>query len=495
MVDQIKREECCGCSACAAICPKGCIQIQQDIEGFYYPKLNVKECIECKRCLDVCPVNQKDDTKSQEEKTVWAYAGKNANLLEQYSSSSGGIFILLANHIIQKGGVVFGAAFNNDFYVRHIGVESKEQVKQLQGSKYVQSYLGDTFLQVKTSLKKGRTVLFSGTPCQIEGLLHFLGKPYKNLITVDLLCTGVPSPKVWADYLEYRKKQAYAKEIKYINFRNKSGGWEDYRLCFSFDNGIEYSNSSKEDIYMRGFLCGAFLQKACYDCKFKTEKRNSDLTLGDFWGIKKELPEQYNPYGVSAILVHSAKGEKLIKELNQAQLTDISVESILKGNKNALRSNAATVRRNIFFDLYLNKNFSLTEAIQKAVGQDAGSGRLRQYFGLFRQWIENLQNNKYLYEVLEKKEVHKVGIIGLGDVGKRFIAELQLDDSNIEICYILEENDIKFEDKLKETKSKTCDLIIICSFVNFYELRERLLRAGYNKEIIISLKDLVTGIC
>lgn len=494
MIDQIKREECCGCSACAMVCPKGCIQMQQDIEGFYYPKLNLQDCIECKRCITVCPVNQKNNLISKEKKKIWAYAGNNINLLEQYSSSSGGIFILLANWIIQKGGVVFGAVFNQDFYVRHIGIESKEQVKQMQGSKYVQSNLEDTFLQAKTYLEKGRMVLFSGTPCQIEGLLHFIKKPYENLITVDLLCTGVPSPKVWADYLKYRTEQAQAKEIKSINFRDKSGGWENYRICFSFDNGIEYSNSSREDSYMRGFLSGAFLQKACYNCKFKSEKRNSDLTLGDFWGIKKELPEQYNPYGVSAILIHSEKGEKLIKELNEIQLTEVSVESILRGNKNALRSHAAIVRRDLFFDLYQNKNFALTEAIQKAVGQDIGSGRLRQYFSLFKQWIENLQNKKYLYETLKKKGVYRVGIIGLGDVGRRFVAELKLEDSDIEICYILDENDIEFEEHLKETKAKNCDLIVICSFVNFYELREYLLRAGYNKEMIISLKDLVTGI-
>lgn len=494
MIDQIKREECCGCSACAAICPKECIQMQQDIEGFYYPKLDSQNCIKCQRCLTVCPINQKDNQISKEEKKVWAYAGSNTNLLEQYSSSSGGIFILLANWIIQKGGVVFGAAFNQDFYVKHIGIESKEQIKQLQGSKYVQSYLGDTFLQAKTYLEKGRKVLFSGTPCQIEGLLRFIGKPYEDLITVDLFCTGIPSPKVWADYLEYRKEQAHAKEIEYINFRNKSGGWENFRICFSFDNGIEYSNTPKEDSYMRGFLCGAFLQKACYNCKFKSEKRNSDLTLGDFWGIKKELPEQYSPYGVSAILVHSEKGEKFIKELNDIQLTEVSVESILKGNKNAFRSHTALARRKMFFDLYQNKKLALDLAIQKVVGQDIGTGRLRQYFNLFKQWIENLQNKKYLYETLEKKKIYKVGIIGLGDVGKRFMAELELDDSNIEICYILDENDIEFEKKAKEVKSKACDLVVICSFVNFYELREHLLRAGYNKEMIISLKDLVENI-
>ena len=203
MIDQIKREECCGCSACAAICPKGCIQIEQDLEGFYHPKLNSQNCIECKKCLTICPVNQKETSiyPETEERVTQAYAAYNTDLLQRYTSSSGGIFTLLANWVIEKGGIVFGAAFDENFQVKHIKVDSKEQIKKLQGSKYVQSQIGDTFLKTKTYLEEGRFVLFSGTPCQIEGLLHFLKKPYENLITIDVFCTGVPSPKIWKDYL------------------------------------------------------------------------------------------------------------------------------------------------------------------------------------------------------------------------------------------------------------------------------------------------------
>lgn len=491
MINQIKREECCGCSACAQACPMDCIHMEQDTEGFYYPKLDSATCIECRKCLNICPVNQEKKLIYSKDKILKAYAGFNKNLLEQYNSSSGGIFILLADLIIQKDGVVFGAAFDQDFQVKHICAESKEQIKQLQGSKYVQSYIGDTFLQAKKYLESGRLVLFSGTPCQIEGLLHFIEKPYENLITVDLLCTGVPSPAIWNDYINYRKEQACAEKIEYINFRNKSGGWENYMIYFSFDNKIVYSKNSKEDIYMKGFISGAFLQPSCYNCKFKGEKRNSDLTLGDFWGVKKEQPECYNSYGVSAILVHSGKGEKLLNELNKVKLTEVPVESILKGNKNALRSITALTRREWFFNLYKNQKLPLDEAIQKAVGQDIGQGRLRQYFNLFKQWVENLQNRQFLYEKLAQMGAFKVGLIGLGDVGKRLKAELELDYSDIKICYMLDEDDIEFKNKLKEFKTKQCDLIIICSFVSFYELREQLLRAGYNKEIIVSLKELV----
>ncbi len=493
MIDQIKREECCGCSACAAICPKGCIQIEQDLEGFYHPKLNSQNCIECKKCLTICPVNQKETSiyPETEERVTQAYAAYNTDLLQRYTSSSGGIFTLLANWVIEKGGIVFGAAFDENFQVKHIKVDSKEQIKKLQGSKYVQSQIGDTFLKTKTYLEEGRFVLFSGTPCQIEGLLHFLKKPYENLITIDVFCTGVPSPKIWKDYLEYRKEQACAEKIEHINFRNKSEGWENYRVYFSFDNGIEYSKGSKEDSYMQGFIRGIFLQPACYQCKFKEIKHNSDLTLGDFWGIRKELPEYYNFYGVSAILVHSQKGEKILKQLDQIKLKEVSVESVLRGNKNAVKSVTAFARREIFFDAYENQKLTLTEAIKKAVGQDIGQGRLRQYFNLLKQWVENLQNKQFLYEKLLQKEVHKVGLIGLGDIGRRLKQELELDPNNIEICFILDENEIEFEQQLEEVKSKSCDLIIICSFVDFYELRERLLSKGYLKEKIVSLKDLV----
>ena len=205
---------------------------------------------------------------------------------------------------------------------------------------------------------------------------------------------------------------------------------------------------------MQGFIRGIFLQPACYQCKFKEIKHNSDLTLGDFWGIRKELPEYYNFYGVSAILVHSQKGEKILKQLDQIKLKEVSVESVLRGNKNAVKSVTAFARREIFFDAYENQKLTLTEAIKKAVGQDIGQGRLRQYF-------------------------------------KRLKQELELDPNNIEICFILDENEIEFEQQLEEVKSKSCDVIIICSFVDFYELRERLLSKGYLKEKIVSLKDLV----
>ncbi len=491
MIDQIKQEECCGCGACAQVCPADCINVEQNTEGFYYPKLDPSKCIECKKCINTCPVTQREISVHSNNKMLKVYAGYNTNLLEQYSSSSGGIFILLAELVIEKGGVVYGAAFGQDFIVKHICAKSKEQLKQLRGSKYVQSYTGNTFIQVKNYLQDKCLVLFSGTPCQIEGLLRFLGKPYENLITIDLFCTGVPSPGIWQDYLNYRKKQAYAEKITCINFRNKSAGWEDYRVCFSFDNGIEYSKGSKEDIYMKGFISGAFLQPACYNCKFKGVERNSDLTLGDFWGVKKEQPECYNPYGVSAILVQSEKGENLLKELAKAWLKEVPVESVLKGNRNALRSITALARREMFFDLYTKNKLPLTEAIQKAVGQDIGTGRLRQYFNLFKQWVENLQNRQFLYDKLSRMDVSRVGLIGLGDIGKRLKAELELDNSHIKICYILDENDIRFAKQLEEVKTQPCDLIIICSFVSFYELREQLLRAGYNKEIIVSLKELV----
>lgn len=491
MINQIDQKECCGCGACVQVCPMDCINIEQNIEGFYYPKLDSAKCIKCKKCINTCPVNQKEISVLPKDKILKAYAGYNTNLIEQYSSSSGGIFVLLAELVIEKGGVVFGAAFGQDFQVKHMCAESKEQLKYLKGSKYVQSYTGNTFIKAKNYLQDKRLVLFSGTPCQIEGLLHFLGKAYENLITVDLFCTGVPSPGIWSDYLNYRKEQAYAKKPTCINFRNKASGWEDYRVCFSFDNGIEYSKGSKEDIYMKGFISGAFLQQACYNCKFKNIERNSDLTLGDFWGVKKEQPECYNTYGVSAIIVQSEKGEKLLKKLDKAWLKEVPVESILKGNRNALRSITALARREIFFDCYTKRKLSLAESVQTAVGQDIGTGRLRQYFNLFKQWIENLQNKKFLYDKLSQMGAYRVGLIGLGDIGKRLKEELELDNSNIKICYILDENDTRFIEHLKEVKTKPCDLIIICSFVSFYELKEHLLRAGYNREIIVSLKELV----
>lgn len=226
MIKTNDKKDCCGCSACVQRCPKQCISLYEDEEGFLYPRVDKTVCIDCGLCEKVCPVlNQ-----SEGHEPIAVYAAKNPNEEIRMQSSSGGIFTMLAERIIDEGGVVFGACWDKDWNVVHDYAESKEDIAKFRGSKYVQSNIGETFKQTETFLIEGRKVLFSGTPCQIAGLKHFLLKDYDNLLTIEIICHSVPSPGVWKKYLteELNSNGLTIGDIQQINFRDKSTGWETY---------------------------------------------------------------------------------------------------------------------------------------------------------------------------------------------------------------------------------------------------------------------------
>lgn len=222
MISIKDKSKCCGCNLCAIVCPKKCIQMVSDKEGFWYPQINKHACIKCGKCERICPVINKQTMPRNTGRK--AYAAIHANEKIRLASSSGGIFTAIAEKVIDRGGVVFGAAFNKDFEVEHIYVERKEDLAKFRGSKYVQGKMGDIYLRVLEFLKMGRPVLFSGTPCQIGALKAFLGKEYDNLLTVDLICHGVPSPMIWSKYVNYRKSLDSTSDLQFVSFRDKQGG-------------------------------------------------------------------------------------------------------------------------------------------------------------------------------------------------------------------------------------------------------------------------------
>lgn len=229
------------------------------------------------------------------------------------NSSSGGMFYLFAKKVICADGVVFGARFNGDWEVEHCYFENIEEISSYMQSKYVQSYVGDTFQEAKKFLESGRSVLYSGTPCQISGLKAFLGKNYPNLITIDFICHGVPSPMVWRKYLS---EISGGKAIKSINFRDKTEGWIEYSLKIDYQDGSVYRKTLREDVYMQGFLQDLYLRPSCYACSFRGIERDSDITLADFWNGQKVLPDMVDNKGTSVILVHTETGKKILEDVN-----------------------------------------------------------------------------------------------------------------------------------------------------------------------------------
>jgi coenzyme F420-reducing hydrogenase beta subunit len=329
------KKKCMGCTACLNICPKSCISMVQDDEGFLYPKVDVKECIQCGGCKKICPIKEeKIEDKSLDDVEVFACVSKNKDILME--SSSGGVFTHLANVIIDNVGVVFGAAYDDKFNVYHTYTENKEELSKFRGSKYVQSDLKNTFKEVREFLLKDKYVLFSGAPCQVAGLKKYLKKDYPNLITCDFICTGVPNPKVYRAYVDYYKEK-FKLEVKNIEFRNKTYGWDNFSLLIDFKNK-KYLSNRYFDAYIQAHFSHIFLRPACYKCQFKKCNSESDIKLADYWYIKEVHPEIYNYNGVSLVINQSAKGKELFSRITY------TINSIPSTIENVIKTNASFTR-------------------------------------------------------------------------------------------------------------------------------------------------------
>lgn len=345
MIDCIINDNCTGCHCCINICSNECINMNPNNEGFLYPVVNYSNCINCGKCVSVCPIINKNDLTNN----PIAYACFNKDKIIRLNSSSGGIFTILAEKVIDCGGVVIGAVFNKDFEVKHDIVETYENIRLLRGSKYVQSTVGYTYKKTKDFLLSGRKVLFSGTPCQIAGLKTYLSKPYPNLITVDIICHGVPSPYVWKTYIQFRESKAGSK-IKSINFRSKNTGWKQYSVLFSFVNNSVYNKIFSEDIYMKAFLKNICLRPSCYNCNFRSLNRQSDITLADFWGIQNLLPDMDDDNGTSLIFLNSQKGRQVFKSIsNNIFYKEVEITDAVKYNISAIISPEQNLNRKEFF--------------------------------------------------------------------------------------------------------------------------------------------------
>jgi len=349
----IEKKNCSGCHACYSICPKQCIKMCEDEEGFWYPQIDKEQCVNCGACKKVCPVLKEYQPNPRGK----AYACINKDEGIRMKSSSGGIFTLLASAVIEQGGVVFGVAFDSDFSAFHTYVEDKTELEKLRGSKYVQSRIFDTYKKVKEYLDLKRIVLFSGTPCQIGGLKTYLGKEYDNLIMQDIICHGVPSPLVWQKYITLRETKAGSK-IGRTFFRHKKYGWKTYSVRFEFSNRTEYEQIFSKDLFMRAFLANLCLRPSCYNCHFKSKERESDITLADFWGVEKECADMYDNKGTSLVLVNSEKGKKLFEKIEDELIfKEVEINSALAHNSAAYKSVCRPKKREKFMKKVTTKNF------------------------------------------------------------------------------------------------------------------------------------------
>ncbi len=307
-------EHCFGCTACEHICPVSCISMVQDRKGFLYPSVDEKQCIDCGLCLQVCPYETDGKLDSELFPETLAYAAKHTDGTTRSQSSSGGAFTAISDYVLGQQGVVYGAGYDEDFSVYHMRATSIEQRNLLRGSKYAQSNLGTIYKAVEQDLQSTLPVLFTGTPCQVAGLRNYLQKDYKNLLLVDLICHGVPSQKVFKDYLSLMERQE-GSPVTNCTFRDKSKGWKNLVLSLDFISGTKKIDAPNSTYYSL-FIDGTLLRPSCYECKFSTFNRPSDITIGDFWGIEKTLPLFDDEDGISLILVNSRKGESFFQSVS-----------------------------------------------------------------------------------------------------------------------------------------------------------------------------------
>jgi coenzyme F420-reducing hydrogenase beta subunit len=349
MINITDKTKCSGCAACFSVCGKNAIEMKPDEEGFLYPFVDNSACIKCGLCVKGCPVlNNRPQNKIAK---VYAATNKDENVLQK--SSSGGMFSLLANYIFSGGGIVFGAAFDENFKVVHKSAQNHEELDALRRSKYIQSEIGETFKQTKGFLDNKRSVLFTGTPCQIAGLKNYLGKDYEELLTADLICHSVVSPEVWEQYLE--------RELGGIisaDFRDKTFGWDKSRAVIYLRDKKEISAGN----FMLGFGYCLYCRPSCGNCSFKDAAKHSDFTMADFWGVKKVKPETYDKNGVSLLILNSQKASNVFEEIKQnIKYAEIPLEDAIRYNPMFYKSAKLHPKRNEFF-----KNFE-SEPLNKLI--------------------------------------------------------------------------------------------------------------------------------
>jgi len=347
--------KCCGCSACAAACPHSCINILSDKEGFYYPQVDEAQCVDCGVCTAICPViNNKPEIK--QDQICCVVQNKNLDILKD--STSGGAFTSFAEYIIKQHGIVVGAAFNEDFLVEHVIVDSIEGLIKFRNSKYVQSYISPTiYKKIKESLESGRPVCFSGTLCQVEGLRAFLGdyNP-RHLLCVDVVCRAVPSPLIFKKYLEYQTYKNKA-EVKEIKFRDKKFGYSFPTVCVNYKGRKNYNRGLESDPWLRAFMSGICNRPSCYECVFKKRYRSSDLTLWDCFDYNSKFGNMLPNLGATNVLIQSSKGEQVFKMVASSLIYEtVETDKQLSRIKEMTNSTPCDNRRKRFFKDALSLN-------------------------------------------------------------------------------------------------------------------------------------------
>lgn len=359
-INQLNLSSCYGCTACASICGKTAIKMKPSAEGFLYPSIDESKCVDCGLCLDVCNIETSNLLRIVHNEPLSVYAAWNKQHEEVMTSTSGGIASLISYTFLNEGSIVYGAAFDENLKVKHIRITTIEELSKLKGSKYVQSDISGVFPQVKVDLNNGKNVLFIGTPCQVGGLKSYLRKTYDNLYTIDLICHGVPSPKMFKAYIDYIEKEEGLKISNYFFRKKKESGWRSYE-CIIFNNKKQIVRTSGRQSYSIGFYKNFFSRESCYKCGFSQPKRTGDITLSDFWGAEKAHKELrlQRKYGFNYLGINTLKGQKLFSMIEgEINFVESSLAVAIKGDHRFIESDSRPKIRNLIYDALNEKGYS-----------------------------------------------------------------------------------------------------------------------------------------
>lgn len=394
--------KCTGCMACFNTCPNDAIIKEVDKEnGFIYPIVDEEKCTHCNLCKKVCPAN-KNYTNEYKNKEFYAAINKNED--ERMKSSSGGIISCISKKVLQNSGIVYGAAFVEK-KVSHIRIDDIENLDKILGSKYVQSDVDKKYMQVKKDLDNNKNVLFTGTPCQIEGLKSYLNEEYENLLCVSIICHGVPSPEIFDRYMN--EKEEINTKIKNVEFRNKENGWHDYCVKYNYNDNSEIIKFNREN-YMKGFLNNYFLRESCYNCQMRLNKKNTaDIIIGDFWGVENIFPDMDDNKGTSAVIINSEKGSKIFKEIiENIEYRRTTYEDILKSNPVLESSVKYTKNREEFFKLIRNNSINDAIAILENPKLERKLSNLEEEIDILNGQIKDLLDaKKYFLGQIELRDI------------------------------------------------------------------------------------------
>lgn len=353
------KSKCSGCTACVNVCPRQCISMEADEEGYLYPFVDKSKCIDCGLCDATCPIQKPLDLREYSTR-AFAVQHLNSNILE--SSASGGAFTAIAESVIDRGGVVWGGAYDDSFNVVHKCVSTKDELVLLRSSKYVQSDVSLVFKLVKKQLSDGLLVCFSGTPCLVNGLKSYLRKDYENLILVDLVCHGIPSPKLWKKFIAFNSTHNGAK-LTSVEFRNKHYGYAGSTMALKYDDGTEFYSSRWVQFFKHTFFADLNTRPSCFACHFKTIKRVSDFTLYDCWHVGDYDKSMDDDRGATMILVHSIKALKIFETFKKnVKWCEVDVnDTIQKDGIFAIKCTEPNPKREQFF--YDCNNLDIPELI------------------------------------------------------------------------------------------------------------------------------------